>query len=557
MHKRIFSDRELNALLSDLISKPSENEVFEFKSATKDYSFDKLGKYFSALSNEANLRSANDGWLIFGIDDDRKVTGTGYRENRASLDRLKHEIHDRTGGISFREIYEIKRDGKRIVMFQIPAAVSTPTLFDGHAYGREGESLHALSIEKMDAIRRYTFDWSSEVVESATLDDLSDEAIRKARDNYKIRNPGMAADCDSWDDKTFLNKAKILRNGKITNTALILLGKDESEHFIGSSVKIRWKLIDKDGSDKDFAILGIPMLLSMSVAESKIRNLNHRFLWLKDLTLSEMRTYEPSTIRESIRNAVAHQDYTQRGYINLIESEDDYIRITNLGSFLPPSVEYVVENDLPSERYRNPFLVTAMFNLGLVDTVGGGIRKMFENQVKRFFPLPEYDLSDGRVALRIYGRMTDQNYSQTLARNPGLSMEEIIMLDKVRRGIRLSDTEIGTLREKKLVKGRSTLLSFNSGEPVISTVTVGGEKVSAEFNLSEEMIKFIRSSGPVGRIEIERALSDRMPGSMTDVQKKNKIANTVRKLSAHGVIINIDAPRTAKYIITDHTKQEY
>ena len=542
-------------MLSDLLSKSGENEIFEFKTAGNDFNFDKLGKYFSALSNEAGLRSMKDAWLIFGVDDSRRISGTRYREDRASLDRLKHEMHDRTGGISFREIYEIERDGRRVILFQIPAAFSMPTLFDGHAYGREGESLQALSIEKMDAVRRCSFDWSSEVVEDATLDDLSDEAIRKARENYKVRNPSMAADCDSWDDKTFLNKAKLLRNGKITNTALILLGRDEAEHFLGSSVKIRWKLIDRDNSDRDFAILGIPMLLSMDAAESKIRNLTYRFLRLKGMVLNEMKTYEPSTIREAIRNAIAHQDYTQRGYVNLIESEDGFLKITNLGSFLPPSVEYVVENDSPSERYRNPFLVTAMFNLGLVDTVGGGIRKMFENQARRFFPLPEYDLSDGRVSLKIYGKTTDRNYSLTLAGNPGLSMEEVIMLDKLRKGIELNRDEIETLREKKLIKGHSTLLRFNPGEPSITNVTVGGEKVPAERDLKEEVLELIRSNGPIGRIEIERALSGILPKNMTDAQKKNKIANTVKHLAGRGLIKNIDTPRMAKYVITGRTEE--
>jgi ATP-dependent DNA helicase RecG len=552
MDRRLYSKEELRVILSDFLSEPCETEIFEFKSANNDYSFEKLGKYFSALSNEANLRSVGDGWLIFGINDNREIIGTKYRERRPLLDGLKHEMYERTGGISFRNIYETEIDGKRIIMFQIPAAVSTPTLFDGHAYAREGESLHALSIDKMDAIRKSAFDWSSNLAEGATLSDLSAEAIRKAKENYKTRNPSMVVDCDSWDDKTFLNKAKLIRNGRITHAALILLGKDESEHFVGSSVKIRWKLIDKDGGDKDFAIFGLPLLLSMDVAESKIRNLNYRFLRYGDMALNEMQTYEPSTIREAISNAVAHQDYTQRGYINLVESEDGFFKVTNIGSFLPPSVEYVIDTDSPCERYRNPFLVVAMFNLGLVDTVGGGIKKMFENQARRFFPLPEYDISDGRVVLKIYGRVTDREYSLTLAGNPQLNMNEIMALDKLRKGVKLSTEEIKMLREKKLIRGRSTLLNFNpSKTSPISDVTVGGKKISKERDLKEEIFEFIKSNGPVGRIEIDHAFFDKMPNSMTLVQKKNKISNIVRGLAAQELIKNVDTPRMAKYILAD------
>ncbi|MFC6674085.1 hypothetical protein [Marinobacterium aestuariivivens] len=52
---------ELSALLEQLIS-TWENEVVEFKQADEDYKTDKIGEYFSALSNEANLR----GWKVPG-----------------------------------------------------------------------------------------------------------------------------------------------------------------------------------------------------------------------------------------------------------------------------------------------------------------------------------------------------------------------------------------------------------------------------------------------------------------------------------------------------------
>lgn len=52
---------DLKRILQHLISLPSENEWFEFKEAKKDYTFDKISQYFSALSNEANLKG---GWYL-------------------------------------------------------------------------------------------------------------------------------------------------------------------------------------------------------------------------------------------------------------------------------------------------------------------------------------------------------------------------------------------------------------------------------------------------------------------------------------------------------------
>ena len=70
---------ELNSLLEQLIA-TWENEVVEFKQAGNDYDTDKIGEYFSALSNEANLRSTEHAWLVFGINNKtRAVVGSDYR----------------------------------------------------------------------------------------------------------------------------------------------------------------------------------------------------------------------------------------------------------------------------------------------------------------------------------------------------------------------------------------------------------------------------------------------------------------------------------------------
>ena len=59
---------DLSSKLAELMALPAENEWAEFKKAKDGYDFEKLGKYFSALSNEANLKD-ND------IDDvvDRRI----------------------------------------------------------------------------------------------------------------------------------------------------------------------------------------------------------------------------------------------------------------------------------------------------------------------------------------------------------------------------------------------------------------------------------------------------------------------------------------------------
>ena len=109
---------QLIELLEQLLALPSETEWLEFKQANNSFSFEKIGKYFSALSNEANLKRQNFGWLIFGVNDNHQVVGTNYRPNRADLDNLKRDISNQTnGGITLHDILEVEYQGERVIFF--------------------------------------------------------------------------------------------------------------------------------------------------------------------------------------------------------------------------------------------------------------------------------------------------------------------------------------------------------------------------------------------------------------------------------------------------------
>lgn len=149
-----MNEFELRQELDRLCELPHETEWLEFKEAKNQYDFNKLGKYFSALSNEANLKEQACGWLIFGVKDDRSVCGSQFREDRTHLDSLKQEIANHTtGNITFDEIYVVDHPNGRVVMFKIPPARrGVPTAWKGHWYGRDGSSTGALSLMELEKI---------------------------------------------------------------------------------------------------------------------------------------------------------------------------------------------------------------------------------------------------------------------------------------------------------------------------------------------------------------------------------------------------------------------
>lgn len=156
-----MNQSELRQEFDRLCELPHETEWLEFKEAKNQYDFEKLGKYFSALSNEANLNKQACGWLILGVKDDRSVCGSQwFHENPAKLDKLKEGISNHTtGNLTFDEIYVLNHPGGRVVMFKIPPALQgIPTAWKGHWYGRNGESLGALSLREIEAIRLQSSD---------------------------------------------------------------------------------------------------------------------------------------------------------------------------------------------------------------------------------------------------------------------------------------------------------------------------------------------------------------------------------------------------------------
>ena len=551
-----MNSEELHIILNELCSLPGENEVVEFKEAKNDFHFDRIGKYFSALSNEANLKGKPHAWLVFGIENEfHKIVGSRYRSNRKDLDSLKGEIANKTTNrITFIEIYELDTADGRVVMFQIPAAPKgLPIAYEGHYYGRDGEELSPLNLEEIERIRSQVNeeDWSAMIIDGASIDDLDEQAIATARTNFKSKFSDKAAEVDSWDTITFLNKAKLTIKSKLTRTAIILLGKEESEHFISpAEAKIRWILKDSRGNDKDYLIVGCPLLLAVDKIYAKIRNSKYRYLKEGTLFPEEIDQYEPFTIREAINNCIAHQDYSLAGRINVVEMEDQLV-FTNLGSFIPGDIERVVWDDAPEEHYRNRTLATAMFNLKMVDTAGGGIRKMFNFQRQRFFPMPDYDLSQNRVKVTITGKVLDIDFARILARNSELSLEEIMLLDKVQKKLPISKAAEKHLKAQKLIEGRrpNYFLSKNLSQVTEQKAVYSRNKAFDKAYYLDLIAKAIEQHNFLGRKDVDDLLWKKLPDWMDDRQKKIKINNLLSELRNKTKIKNIGSDVRPKWVL--------
>lgn len=534
------SEMNIENILDTLLTMPEENEVVEFKKAENQFDKDKLGQYFSALSNEANLKGLKNAWMIFGVQNDKSISGTKISDRQ--INEYKLEIANHTSPkSSFNEVHRLYREEGDVLMLEIPATpLGIPMSWKGHRYGRDGESLGALNDTERRRIEEQitNTDWSAQIITEADISDLSETAIQKAREEFTKKNPKLTEEIIGWSDKVFLNKAKITVKDQITNASIILLGKPESEYFLTPAVaKITWILKDKENIEKDYEHFSCPFILSVDEVRSKIRNLKYRYM-TDTLFPEEVDQFDPYIIREALNNAIAHQDYTLGGKIIVVENEDAVLSFSNSGSFIPESVKYVVIKEIPEEKYRNRFLAEAMVNLNMIDTVGSGIKRMFSIQSKKFFPLPEYDLSNNRVQVTIIGKVKDINFARKLAQMPALTLEEIICLDKVAKNKILDNEELKILKRKKLIEGRKPNFHISSE---IANFTEQKDEYMKLRGIENDYIQkiivdYLTNFQFAFRKDIENVIINKLSESLDITQKRDKIKNNLQAMRRKGLI---------------------
>lgn len=522
-----------------------EDEIVEFKEAKTNYSFKDIGKYFSALGNEANIRDRKEAWLIFGVTNKKEIIGTEYRKD-GSLQSLKKEIVIGTNErLTFMEIYELELEGKRIVAFQIPPALrGIPTTWNGAAYAREDESTCPLSMDKVDLIRSQVgVDWSKEIVENADMDDLDPEAVNYARILFikKQKASKKSAEMlEKMSDIEILNKAGLLIKGKVTNTALILLGKEESLYlFDGFIPRITWTLYNGDGSIKAYEHFDMPLLLAVDKTYAKIRNEKYRYIaGQQTLFPDEVDQYDPDVVKEILNNCIAHSNYQLRGKINVEEFEDRLVFI-NEGNFIPETVERALEEGYKPPYYRNGFLCHAMVNLYMIDTNAMGIPMMYQIQRDKCFPLPTYDLEDiNRVKVTLYGKILDRNYTQLLHSNGDLDLHTVFLLDKVQKKEVISKEEYSLLRKAGLVEGRypHIFVSYKVANMVGKPAEYVKNKGLNKDVYEQLVINALMTMTKAKVSDIKAVLEGALPAIMDEKQQTKKVSNILQAMKREGIV---------------------
>jgi len=293
---------------------------------------------------------------------------------------------------------------------------------------------------------------------------------------------------------------------------------------------------------------------------SYIRNVPVEHMPDGTLFPTAVQQYDPWVIREALHNCIAHQDYRLGGKINVVEHPDRLV-FSNLGQFIPPSVEWMLEHQSPPEHYRNQWLIDGMIRLRMIDQVGSGIRRMFQTQRDRFFPLPDYHFDENefgrpRVEVVIPGRILDVKYTQLLMKRTDLDLRQVLLLDRVQKRLPLSPDEVRQLRGMRLIEGRSPNLFVSS-----KVAELTGQKATYIRNRGLDdgyyrklVVDYLKEYGQASRRELEELLYPKLPDVLDAAQKGHKVRNLLQALRRNQVIVRDGAKATAVWRLDDSAK---
>lgn len=427
------------------LQRESEDHV-EFKKAENNFSYNGEGKtqpkerrkcilgYVVALCNE------NGGRLVFGMHDayPHEVVGTNYSTN--AIGQLESRIYNDIGIRPY--IYELyDNDGKRVLVIEVPSRpIGKMFKFEDVALMRVGEELRPMDDKTyISIIQEQEPDFSEQICQTVSFEDLDPVAIATLKEKYAIKqhNPSFT----SLKDEQALSDLKLINNGKVTNAAVLLVGKEEVINRVFPQAKVMLEYRTKESqiefnSRKTF---GQPFFILIDLLWNAINDKNGTFPAREGAYIFDIPYFNEDVIREIVNNAFAHRDYRRNSEI-VIKLYPTKLVITNAGGF-PKGVSLENLLTVPSTP-RNRLLADVLSKTGIVERSGQGMDKIFLYTLAEGKPTPDYTKTDDfDVTAIISALVKDTGFAlfiksiqQDLSDNEKLTVFDVIELCKIRDG---------------------------------------------------------------------------------------------------------------------------
>lgn len=412
--------------------------------------------YVTALCNEGG------GYLVIGMTDNYPHEVVGTQQNVDSIGELEAKIYTDTGIRP--KIYELYEHQKRVLVIEVPCRPAGKVFkFEDVALMRIGEELKPMSDEVyLKIIQEQEPDFSQQICESLAISDLDQRAIILLKEKYSIKqnNPQFKL----LPNEQILSDLDLLKKGKLTNAALILLAKKEilQDRLPQAKVMLEYRNSESQIPFDNRIEFIEPFFVLIDELWKTINLRNGSFPIQDGAYIFSIPYFNEEVIRESINNAISHRDYRRTSEI-VIKQFPQRLDVINAGGF-PAGVTLENLIKIPSTP-RNRLLADILQKTGIVERSGQGVDKIYYNTLSEGKAEPDYSKSDNfQVSLKLSAIIEDMAFAlfidaiqKELPINNRLSVLEIVTLNKIKNGIQKNNLDleqVNQLLQKKLIEKR-------------------------------------------------------------------------------------------------------
>lgn len=394
------------------------------------------------------LANANGGYLVLGMEDafPHKVVGTSQCEN--ALGKLENEIYKALQiPVDAYELFD--EQNNRVVVVEIPRhPVGKALRFEDVPLWRSGEELIPMPDKVLFSILQETDpDYSQAICEGVTIDDLDKEAIDILKEKYarKQNNPTFT----SLSDRQALSDLKLIEGNKVTNAAVLLVGKAEIIQQNFHTVKVQHEFRTTEGQerfDKRLSFVA-PFYILIDQLWKAVNDRNGSVPVQEGAYMFDIPFFNEEVIREVINNAFAHRDYRLASEI-VIKQYPTKLSVISPGGF---PIGVTLENILTvSSTPRNRLLADVLAATGIVERSGQGMDVIFRLTLSEGKQTPDYSkTNDYQVTAILSDTVKDPGFAlfiksiqQELPENQKLSVFDVLTFCAIREGKQPKDKEI-------------------------------------------------------------------------------------------------------------------
>lgn len=394
------------------------------------------------------LANANGGYLVLGMEDafPHKVVGTSQCEN--ALGKLENEIYKALQiPVDAYELFD--EQNNRVVVVEIPRhPIGKALRFEDVPLWRSGEELIPMPDKVLFSILQETDpDYSQAICEGVTIDDLDKEAIDILKEKYarKQNNPTFT----SLSDRQALSDLKLIEGNKVTNAAVLLVGKAEiiQQNFPQAKVQHEFRTTEgQERFDKRLSFVA-PFYILIDQLWKAVNDRNGSVPVQEGAYMFDIPFFNEEVIREVINNAFAHRDYRLASEI-VIKQYPTKLSVISPGGF---PIGVTLENILTvSSTPRNRLLADVLAATGIVERSGQGMDVIFRLTLSEGKQTPDYSkTNDYQVTAILSATVKDPGFAlfiksiqQELPENQKLSVFDVLTFCAIREGKQPKDKEI-------------------------------------------------------------------------------------------------------------------